>query len=235
MISKFFLPLVAITGLALVPSAPVRIEDILTKASYKVDHVPWLLAKTTSISTVGYRITDGVESVMHTPNDTNYNATGMVFGSETALNMDKYKITNAVFEQNLKRFSKQCLFLDLSLNKYSFDEFKKATDLWKLLENKSSKVRMIPYTDPDSKKTTYQTCKNAIKLMDTLMEKEKRYYAAQEMVKHLPITFQALSGIKKENEELISQQLMLSLGVYHPLLITFSQSVTEATRINLNY
>ena len=211
-ILRFFIPLVAIVGILMMPTSTVHIEDILTGRSYKVDHVPLFLARTTELmSTIGYQITDAVETVMHVPNDASYNKTGMIFGSDIALDMSKFKITNGVLEQNLKRLSKQCIFYDIALNRYTINDLKRTADLWKFLEAKSSKVRMIPYTDPadPTKKSKYLTCQEAIKEMTPIFEKEKHYYATQDIIKDLPLTFQALTGLKKDKEELISQQLMM--------------------------
>jgi conjugal transfer mating pair stabilization protein TraG len=211
---QFLFPVIAITSFVMLPRASVHIEDVLTGNSYKVDNVPLLLARTAeTISSLGYYVTDAIETVMHVPGDTNYNSTGMVFGSETALDMSKYKISNPVLEQNLKRFSKQCVFYDLALNRYSLNELKQTRDLWEFLEKNSSKVRMIPYTDPTDvkKKSTYLTCQNALKEMKPIFEKEKGYYGKQDIVKNLPLTFQALTGIKRGQEELISQQLMMNV------------------------
>lgn len=211
---RFFLTLVAITGIFMIPTTTIHIEDILSGRTYKVDNTPWLIARTTElISSMGYNITEGIEAVMHVPNDTSYNETGMIFGSDIALDISKYKISNAVLEQNLKRISKQCVFYDLALNRYSLDELKKTTDLWKFLQEKTSKVRMIPYSDPtkQSKKTSYLTCQEAVREMTPIFEKEKNYYAHQDIIKDLPLTFQAMTGIKKNSEELVSQQLMMNV------------------------
>ena len=210
---RFFLPSIVITSLLMLPKSTVHIEDAYTNAPHKVDHVPWLIAKPVElISTLGYKITDAIENIMHVPNDLKYNKTGMVFGSETALDMRKYQISDAVLEQNLKKFSQQCVFYDLALNKYSLNQLKKTTDLWKFLESNTSKVRMIPYSDPNNQKeNVYLSCQNAVKAMRPIFEKEKQYHASQDLVKHLGLTFQALSGIQKEKSELISQQLMMQL------------------------
>lgn len=211
-LGRFFIPLVAVLGLFTLPSTSVRIEDKLTNRSYKVDHIPWALAKVAeAVSTTGDYITRAFETVMHVPNDTSYNATGMIFGAETALDISRYKISNAALEQNLKRFSKQCIFYDLALGKYAINDLKKTTDLWNFLEAHSSKVRMIPYTNPSEPqaKMAYLTCQKALQEMRPFFEKERNYHAAQDLVKNLPLTYQALTGLRKSQEELIGQQLMM--------------------------
>lgn len=211
---RFILPTIATISVIMLPTTSVRIEDVLTGNSYKVDNVPTVLARVSElISSIGYYSTKAIETVMHVPNDTNYNSTGMVFGAENSLDISKYQISNAVLEQNLKRFAKQCVFYDLALNRYTLNDLKTTNDLWNFLEKNSSKTRMIPYTDPEDKKkaTIYLSCQNAMKTMAPIFEKEKRYQGKQDIVKNLPLTFQALTGIKRSQEELISQQLMMNL------------------------
>ncbi len=207
---RFLIPALAITGILMLPKTKVHIEDAYTRAPIVIDNVPWLIAKPAElISTLGYKITDAIETIMHVPNDLRYSKTGMVFGSETALDMRKYRLSNATLEQNLKKFSKQCVFYDLALNKYSLDQFKKSTDLWKFLEKNTSKVRMIPYEDPSG--ISLLSCQNAVRKMQPLFEVEKNYSAKQDIAKNLPLTFQALTGLQRGQEDLISQQLMMQL------------------------
>lgn len=215
---RFFLTLIAIIGLVMMPPTNVIIKDNLTDKVYAVGGIPSFFAYTAgTIATLGNGLTTAIEKAMHTPNDPGYNTTGMIFGSEMVLDISKYKISNAVLEQNLKRFAKQCVFYDLALNKYSLDELKKTADLWRFLSERSSKVRMIPYTDPsgaDGKKrqtSHYLTCQQALDKMTKIFEQEKNYHAKQDLVKNLPLTYQALSGLQASKEDLISQQLMMNV------------------------
>lgn len=215
LLAQYFLPLIAIPTLLMIPTSKVRIEDVLKHQSYTVDHVPYFLAKVSELtSTVGDKLTTAMESVMHTPNELSYKKTGIIFGAETALDITKYKITNAALEQNLSRFVKQCVFYDIALGRYSLDELKKTTDLWDFLKENSSKVRMINYVDSKEKggdrKGVYKTCREALAMMEPVFENEKNYYAQHDILKNLPLTFQALTALQKSSEELISQQLMMN-------------------------
>lgn len=213
LITHYILPLLAIPCLLMVPTASVKIEDVLKNVSYSVDHVPLLLAKVSELtSTIGYKLTQGMESVMHTPNDLSYNKTGVLFGAETALDITKYKVTNATLEQNLHKFARQCIVHDLAQGRYSLNDLKKSTDLWSFLKENTSKVRMVHYFDPNENNRggEYLSCINTLAKIEPLFKKEKAYYSQHELLKHLPMTFHALTGIQKDNEELIGQQLMIS-------------------------
>ena len=207
----YFFPLLVISGLLMIPSGSIHIEDLIQEKSYKVDGVPLFLARFSElISSIGYRMTKSFETVMHVPNDISYNKTGMLFGADTALDFKKYKINNGDLERNLQSFCKQCIAYDLALGKYSMDQLKKTTDLWGFLKENTSKIRMIHYFDALNK-GKYLSCKQALHEMTDLFEKEKEYLDKNEALKHLPLTFQALTGLQKESKELIGQQLMLHL------------------------
>lgn len=223
LILQYCFPFLVIASLFLVPTTTVHIEDVLRKvgnggelrsSSYSVSHVPLLLGKfAETVSTLGYRLSEKIDSVMHVPNDPSYHSTGMIFGSEASLDMTRYQLANADLEQNFRQFSKQCVLYDIALGRYTIDELKKETDLWKLFENKTSQVRMIRYCPPGSNLTqcTYETCKDAITKMKPFFEKEQAHYAKLEIGKNLPLTFQALTGLQTSAKELIGQQLTLNV------------------------
>jgi conjugal transfer mating pair stabilization protein TraG len=230
LILRYYFPLLVIGFCFLVPTTTVHIEDILTKvelggklrtSSYSVSHVPLLLGKFAEIvSSIGYQLSEKIEKVMHMPNDPSYNATGMIFGSETALDMSRYQISNANLEQNLRLFSKQCVLYDIALGRYSLDDLRTSTDLWRFFEDKTSQVRMIRYCPPDGggnlKLCTYESCKDAIVKMKPFFDREKEKYAKLEIGRNLPLTFQALTGFQQSSadaisKELIGQQLTLNV------------------------
>lgn len=219
----YFFPLLVIGSCFLIPTTTVHIEDVLTSvgpggkqrtSSYSINHVPLLLGKFAEmVSSIGYHMSEGIEHLMHTPNDASYNTTGMIFGSEASLDMTRYQLSNANLEQNLRLFSKQCVLYDIALGRYSLDDLKKETDLWKFFEEKTSQVRMIRYCPPGAnlKQCSYETCKDAINKMKPFFEKEKEKYAKLEIGKNLPLTFQALTGLQNNAKELIGQQLTLNV------------------------
>ena len=215
-LNQFIFPLIAIVGIFTVPTATVLIEDVLKNKGHTVDHVPFLLAKFAELtSSIGYHITTGVEKTMHVPNDVSYNSTGMIFGADTAMDISRYKISNADLEKNLQTFCRQCILYDLHLGRYSIDELKKTTDLWNFLEAKTSKVNMMKYV-PIGKKDQkpqgqYLSCKEAIKTMNKYFQEEKKYYGQLDVCKNLGLTFQALTGLQKKAEDLIGQQLMMNV------------------------
>lgn len=222
---RFFFPLLILVHLLLLPQTTVRIEDVTVlksgdptkKASITVDRVPFLLGKLASlVSTYGYKITQAVETVMHVPEDVSYNKTGHIFGAENLLEASSYRIRDADLENNFRNFVHQCVFYDLALGKYSIDELKKSTDLWEFFSKNTSKVRGIMYCPPKEKSTdiikkcAFCSCKEAIAKMTPLFEQEKNFYVNNEVYGRLPLSYQALTGLQNEAQNLISQQLVMN-------------------------
>jgi conjugal transfer mating pair stabilization protein TraG len=212
-LSHYLFPFFAIYTAFIIPTTTVHIEDELSRPLiYKVDHVPRLLAHFAEIaSSIGFYATTCIEKAMHTVDDTKYSQTGLIFGADTALDFRRFQLTNPNLQKDLREFSKQCVLYDLALGRYSLDDLKKSTDLWDFLKKKTSKLGMIYYCPPGSKQCQYLSCQKAIEEFEPLFNKEKAYYAKQEIGKNLPLTFQALTKIKQDSEKLISQQLMMNV------------------------
>ncbi|MBB63451.1 MAG: hypothetical protein CMO81_00115 [Waddliaceae bacterium] len=212
-IGQYFLPMVALVSVLMVPSMTVRIEDKLIEGDVaRVDHVPFLLAKVAGmVSTTGHYLTRAMEKVMHTPNDVNYNSTGMIFGAQTSMEISNYQITNANLDKNLRKFCKQCVLYDIHLGLYNQDELMKTTDLFSFLEEKTSKVRLIDYYDPSKgNERNLKSCKDAMKTMKQEFSEEIEYYSNHNLLKHLPSVYESLTGMAAESKNIISQQLMMN-------------------------
>lgn len=227
LISRFFFPLIIVVHLLLLPQTTVRIEDVTVlhsgdstkRASIKVERVPLLLGKLSAlVSSMGYKITQAIETVMHVPEDISYNKTGHIFGAENLLDASCYRIQNADLENNFRNFVHQCVFYDLALEKYTIEDMKKTTNLWDFFSNNTSKVRGILYSPPKGEgsqvkkasKTNFCSCKEAIERMRPFFEKEKNFYAKSEVFGRLPLSYQALTGLQQNAEDLISQQLVMN-------------------------
>jgi len=97
LLSHYLLPVVAIVGLLMVPSATVHIEDVIKDKFYKVSHVPFFLARFSElVSSIGYQTTRAIESVMHVPNDSSYNSTGMIFGAVIRFIINRWLISSSL-------------------------------------------------------------------------------------------------------------------------------------------
>lgn len=211
---RFFLPLFVFGSLMVSVKAPVKIEDALTRKFRVVDNVPFVLAKFSQVtSTIGYKISHAIESVMHTNSDRLYEKSGMIFGADNLLEIERYEITDPDLKRNLRNFSKQCLMYDLQIGKYSLDDVFKSEDIWKFLEDNTSKTRMLKFFDFSEGKNkksvrSYKSCPDSLKLMAPVFQKQKNYYAKQEILSNIPNIYEALTGIQKDSKEIIGQQIM---------------------------
>jgi len=151
--SKYFLPLITIPAIFMIPTSTVHIEDVLTNKGYTVSNVPMFLAKFSElVSSIGYSMTEKIEKVMHTPNDQTYLSTGMIFGGETSFDISRYKISNPDLEYNLRSFSKQCVFYDMALSRYSMDELKKNNRPLEIFRRKNFKNKNDTLQGPRNRK-----------------------------------------------------------------------------------
>jgi conjugal transfer mating pair stabilization protein TraG len=203
-------------------STPVVIRDILAQTDHKVDHVPYLFALFCNMtSQLGNTITKGLESVLHEPNDAQYQKAGLIFGAQTVLDFNKYRLTNANLERNLNDFCKKCIFYDLSFGKYSIDDLKKNSNIWDFLKENTSKCRLVDYCSTQKEgnksnetskiKCELLSCKESITRMTEQFKTEKAYYNNIDFAKQLPLTFQALTKLKTANQDLVGQQLMMNV------------------------
>lgn len=210
-IKTYFLPLLVIPALFILPQARVHIIDKFHDKPLVVDHVPLLFAKIISFSSYwGNEMTKAIEKVMHTPNDIKYSKTGMLFGADSALDFSRLKLNNATLAQNLHHFTQQCIVYDIALGRYTIDQLRKESDLLTFLKKNTSKVRMIPYVNPDEKKMDFLTCIESLDQMTPLFQKETQYYTKHEVLKNLPIAYQTLLSFKKQSEDHISDQIIHS-------------------------
>ena len=209
LLGRYFFPFLAVMIIMMVPSQSVRIEDAITGKSYAVKNVPFLLARVSqTISTIGYSITTAFDKVMHTPGDSRYVSSGMLFGANTYVDSHDYLLNSPEMEQNLRRVSKQCIVYDIAFNNYTVEDLKYSNDILGLLEDKTSKVRMLKYCE--SGKCSTKTCQEAVKNLKEALGKEVKYFQNHNVLKDLPLSFQALTGLQNDARKIIEQQLVIN-------------------------
>jgi conjugal transfer mating pair stabilization protein TraG len=70
---------------------------------------------------------------------------------------------------------------------------------------------MIPYVDPASKQMEYLTCTESIDKMSPLFDQEAAYYTKHELLKHLPLSYQALMSFKNSSENRLSENMSTAI------------------------
>ena len=165
---KWFLTTIIITQTLLYPKASIHVIDktnpILQGA--QVDNVPFVIAYTAATtSQIGHALTKQFESVYSLPDDLQYSENGMIFGANLLQAMSQARITNSNLSASVDSFAQNCIFYDIMLNIYSFDDLKNSDDIWSFVKASQVENRFFTYTD-QSGSTTYPTCKDGVQSLD---------------------------------------------------------------------
>ncbi|MDB2613588.1 conjugal transfer protein TraG N-terminal domain-containing protein [Chlamydiales bacterium] len=210
LITNFLFPVLFLGIVVISPKCTVHIEDALGhERGQVIDNVPAIFAMVVEpISTLSYKITKGLESVMHTVDDSIYQSTGMIYGADQALDWRKYKIGNKKLEEELKAISRHCIFYDLALGRYSIDQLKSTDNIWNFLENNSSKVLEVKSDGADGRVS--RSCRDAIKCLGEEYKTETKRFDGVDFAKHLPLYYNYLAKAHKSQQDLVGQQVMIN-------------------------
>lgn len=222
--SKWFLTTVIVTQLLLYPTATIHVTDKTnpTLAGAKVDNVPFVIAYTASTSSqIGYSLTKLFESVYSLPNDLQYTENGMIFGANLMNAMSQARVANSRLSTSLDSFSRECIFYDIFLNIYSFDDLKNAEDIWSFVKSTQVENRFFTYTDL-SGATSYPTCKAGAQSLEADWKQEFEtvgsigFYAKKPsltktlLVSAAPLTSEYLMNVSKSSEQVLQQAMMIN-------------------------
>ncbi len=209
MMQNWMIPVIIGPSLLLGPTTNLVIKDAITQKYYFVDNVPLGLALPARISShIGSNITKLLENVMHTSDDRSYQATGMVFGAESRLELSDYAITDPIVASNMRDFVLNCVSYDLLLGHYNLKEFQRAKNLWELISSRTSVNRGIFYkTEQQSPK--YCSCKQAAGKLEQSLGLLSNQLAKNEMGKNLPLAYKAVTNLSANAGELIKQQMVI--------------------------
>ncbi len=162
--TKWFITIFMVTQILLTPKTTLHITDKTNPAlqGATVDNVPFIIAYVASTSSkVGYFLTKQFEAVYSLPDDLKYQENGMIFGVHLLETMNTATIYNARFSASMDSFIRQCIFYDLMLDNYSFDEIKTTNDIWGLITPLQSENRFFTYTT-DGSPVEYPSCKDGV-------------------------------------------------------------------------
>jgi conjugal transfer mating pair stabilization protein TraG len=211
LVKTWFLPLVIGYGLFFMPKSQVLIKDIITQSEKSVASVPYGLALVSKLSSgLGYQITQAIESALRIPDKLSYNNTGHIFGAEHMMEIANFTWTDPTAEQNMRNFVVNCITYDVMLGRYSIDNLKNKVDLWPFIRDRTSVNRGVYWIQKDDDRSptlTYCSCREAATKLDQNIQTEVA--VKKKIFQHMPIAFQALTGISESAETILRQQLML--------------------------
>lgn len=155
---------VLITSLFITPTANLIITDIVYGSRNKVDKLPLGLVLPASVfSSVGYGITILFDQAFSTvSNNIAYTKYGQSFGAALISQTRNFKIQDSAFRENMENFIDNCVIYDVMVGtKYSASELKDSQNIWKLVSENASSIRMMNYRDQADNKLGRKlvTCK----------------------------------------------------------------------------
>lgn len=160
---KFIAFFILLTSVLTIPKRTVQIIDRSDATSvHTVDNVPLgLAAPAKFITGIGTALTEGFETVFHTPDSATYSKTGMLFGAGLVGNATDFTFRNGDLAELFTAYVRNCVVGDILLNhKYSFQELMNSEDPYSLIFSKPSPLRgvMVPYGNTMANREGFWTC-----------------------------------------------------------------------------
>lgn len=228
-----------------IPKATVDIIDRISPGhAYAVDNVPLGLALVANLSSVvGDSLTRVMEQNFSLPDDLMYGKTGMVMASRLTVASTQFEVTDPNFNQSLQSFVQQCVFYDVLLNKYTWNDLLNATHIWQFVSQYASPARAFLYYQIGQPQV--MTCQEGISRLNqdwdlALQDAASRYGARlfpdasnskAQLLSYLSNSYQFLANISDTATNIMQQNMManaLQTGVLHMSAATGSSAALEA-------
>ncbi|HEC2564901.1 conjugal transfer mating-pair stabilization protein TraG [Raoultella ornithinolytica] len=162
-IIKFLAFFILLTSILVIPKRTVQIIDRSNATSiHTVANVPLgLAAPAKFITSIGTALTEGFETVYHTPDSVTYSKTGMLFGANLVGTATDFIFRNGDLAELFTAYVRNCVVGDILLNnKYSFQELMNSTDPYSLIFRNPSPLRgvMVSYGNTAATREGFWTC-----------------------------------------------------------------------------
>lgn len=143
--ARWFLGYVLFVNLVLLPKTSVLIDDISAQNPKLVDNMPVVFALSASlITTIGYGLAQAYDALLTMPDDLQYTKTGALFGSRLISAATSFRIKDPVLKEEMNEYFRACVVGDIRMNrKYSVGDLARSTDIWNLITEKASPLRMM--------------------------------------------------------------------------------------------
>lgn len=160
---KFIAFFMFLTSVLIIPKRTVQIIDRSDATSvHTVANVPLgLAAPAKFITGIGTALTEGFETVFHTPDSATYSKTGMLFGANLVGSATDFAFRNGDLAELFTAYVRNCVVGDMLLNhKYSFQELMNSEDPYSLIFSRPSPLRgvMVPYGNTMANREGFWTC-----------------------------------------------------------------------------
>ncbi|MBR9871469.1 MAG: hypothetical protein GYB26_10045 [Gammaproteobacteria bacterium] len=220
---KWFLVSQILVGVLFVPKANVVVRDQLDPGlpANIIQDVPYGLAYFAgTFSRIDRWMTEASEAAYNLPNDLKYHQKGTIFASRLVAQASQFRITSPQLAGAMRSFVSQCVFYDVLLGKYTFEELSMTGDIWELVSANPSPNRSFRSL------TGIQTCEDGIAELEAEWANEfnraSRIYglrafpgssdtqARTQLMANLPIAYSYLIGLSTNAADLLRQNMMIN-------------------------
>ncbi|WP_261643139.1 conjugal transfer mating-pair stabilization protein TraG [Erwinia mallotivora] len=205
---KWVAVIVIVPGVLIANKHSVQVIDITDPtAVHQVDNVPGGLAIPASlITSVGYALTQGYETVFHRPDAVSYSKTGMLFGSELVKASTGFSFADGEIAGLFSDYVQNCVIGDIFLNhKYSMEDLMSSADPYSMIFEKPSPLRGI-----FDKAGSFQTCQQAAVILQQQIGTDSSGGG-----KTFSFWAQKLFGTRTNREQLFASLLGDSYGYFY--------------------
>jgi conjugal transfer mating pair stabilization protein TraG len=220
---KWLISFIFVYNILFLPKVDVIIIDRIDPSqSSVVGNVPWGLGVFASvISQIGDTLTTWSEAVNTLPDDLRYQSNGVVMASSLVEAATQFEVTDANMQANLSAFFRQCVFYDILLRRYTWNDLLAEPDLWTFLSTNASQARSFEYNG------SIVLCRTGASLLDSDWALEVQRAAGiygvrfneylnmvdarAKLLSDLPISYDYLAGISRSGADLIRQNMMMNL------------------------
>lgn len=240
---RWFVGYLLITQLILLPKTTVMIEEVTSTAPKLVDNVPVVFALTAHLMTaIGFGLAQNYDALLALPDDLHYTQTGALFGARLIHASRDFRVIDPQLKEELDNYLRSCVVGDIRLNhKYSVSELSTSPNLWALISEKASPLRMTTVNGqlvscqvaaggegPQSlRKKLEAEIKKAYSFYGVhLFGKPKATSYEQLFTTHLNSAFSYYQGLTDASSEIFLQSVMINAlrdGISH------YQTFTDAT------
>ncbi len=160
---------VLITSLFITPKADLTVTDVVYNTRHSVDGLPIGLVLPASLfSSIGFAITESFDQAFSSVNNIPYTKYGQSFGAALISQARNFKIQDSSFRENIEGFIDNCVLYDVMVGtKYSASDLRDEQNIWSLISQNASSIRMFNYRDQVSSSRKLITCREGVGLLES--------------------------------------------------------------------
>ncbi|MCP5152455.1 MAG: conjugal transfer protein TraG N-terminal domain-containing protein, partial [Chromatiales bacterium] len=210
----------------MVPRADVIVTDRIDPTrSGVVGNVPLGLAATAgTASLLGDWLTRAYETVFSLPDDLRYHQSGLLFAQHLVEASTRFEVTDPRLAANLAELWQACVFYDILLGLYGWEDLFAAPDLWAFVKARTSQARSFAYTDAGNDRVVVGCREGASTRLDADLtadiDRARQWYGARlvsapnraaaiaKFAGAMPVSYQYLSGLSLSAEAIIRQNAL---------------------------